>query len=109
MLDPSIAAAARPYRMIHHAPLTPMPSPGHCLCPRCKTWVMARKAHWGWKAAEISFWLSCPIALLVLKGFGIVAVPFILMFAGGLAGPLRSIAGAEPQCPSCRCYLTPAE
>jgi hypothetical protein len=81
------------------------PSPKHWPCERCRHWVLPRRAHWGWRAGEIGFWLFVPIALFVLKGAGVVAMPLILLFVGGLAGPLREKASADPRCPLCRCYL----
>ncbi len=92
--------------MLPRTPAALAPSRHHCLCPRCKDWVRPDRPHWGWRAAEIAFWASCPAALMVLKGLGVVAIPFFLLFAGGLAGPLRLIAGAEPRCPRCRVYLS---
>jgi hypothetical protein len=89
-------------------PTTLAPSRDRCLCPRCKDWVRPVRPHWKWRAAEVTFWLSCPVALMALKGFGVIAMPFLLLFAGGLAGPLRGLAGEEPRCPVCRVYLTEA-
>ena len=66
------------------------------------------RAHWGWRVGEVAFWLSCPLALMVLKGFGVFVMPFLFLYAGGLAGPMRRLAGAEPRCPACRVYLTGA-
>jgi hypothetical protein len=82
------------------------PSQDHCLCPRCNDWVRPILPHWKWRVAEVAFWLSCPLALMVLKGFGVVVVPFVILFAGGLAGPLHRMATQEPRCPACRVYLT---
>lgn len=82
------------------------PSVKHWPCERCKGWVLPVKPHWGWRVAEVSFWLSVPGALMVMKGLGVIVMPLLFVFAGGLAGPLRSLAGAEPRCPTCRCYLT---
>lgn len=105
MAQASTAAAVKPYRVIPTAESPTAPSRAHCLCPRCKGWVVAKRPHWGWKAAEYTFWLSCPLALMVMKSAGTVAIPFLLIFAFGLAGPLRSWAGETPSCPSCGCYL----
>lgn len=85
---------------------SPAPSDRHWPCTRCRQWVLPVQPHWGWRAAEVSFWVSVPGALMVLKGLGVIAMPLVLVFAGGLAGPLRELAGAEPRCPTCRCYLT---
>jgi hypothetical protein len=54
---------------------------------------------------EAVFWVSVPLALFVLKGAGVIAMPLILLFVGGLAGPLHELAAREPRCPDCRCYL----
>lgn len=64
------------------------------------------RPHWGWRVAEVGFWLSVPAALMVMKGLGVMVMPMLFLYAGGLAGPLRSLAGAEARCPSCRVYLT---
>lgn len=82
------------------------PSRTHWPCERCRGWVVPVRPHWGWRVAEGCFWLSVPAALMVMKGLGVIVMPFLFLYAGGLAGPLRSIAGAEPRCPTCRCYLT---
>lgn len=92
----------QPYRDV----VEPPPSPKHWRCEACRAWVEPTLPHWGWRAAEVGFWLSTPLALVVLKGLGVVAMPFLLLFAGGLAGPLRSMAVVEPKCPTCRRYLT---
>lgn len=65
------------------------------------------RSHWGWRAAEVAFWISVPGALMVMKGLGVMVMPFLFLYAGGLAGPLRRKAGAEARCPGCRCYLSP--
>lgn len=83
------------------------PSPKHLPCNRCKHWVVPVRPHWGWRAAEVTFWASIPAALMAMKTVGPIGIPFLLIFAGGLAGPLRNEAGAEPTCPVCRCCLSP--
>ncbi|MDP3277183.1 MAG: hypothetical protein Q8Q09_18470 [Deltaproteobacteria bacterium] len=58
-----------------------------------------------WRVAEWTFWLSTPVILFVLKGFGVIAIPFLFMFAFGLAGPLRELAGEDPRCPQCNRFM----
>lgn len=106
MTNPAADATVHPYRAIPLEETTTAPSPAHCLCPRCRGWVVAKRPHWAWKLAEMAFWVSCPLALMVMKSLGAVAVPFLLIFAFGLAGPLRAWASETPSCPSCGCYLT---
>jgi len=43
---------------------------------------------------------------MVMKGLGVMVMPMLFLYAGGLAGPLRTRAGAEARCPACRVYLT---
>lgn len=81
------------------------PSRRHCHCERCQAWVLPMRPHWGWRVAEVSFWLSCVVALWAMKGLGVVGIPFLFLFAGGLAGPLRALAGADVKCPACGCFL----
>jgi hypothetical protein len=81
------------------------PSHDHWFCERCHQWVIPNKPHWGWRVAEGMFWGSMPIAIFVLKGFGMIAIPFVLFFAGALAGPLREAAGADARCPHCNRYI----
>ncbi len=88
--------------------LPPSPSPRHAHCGACRRWILPVRTHWSWKAAEIGFWIGTPGLLAVLKGFGVVAMPFMLLIAGGLAGPLRERAGEDPRCPDCRRYLAPS-
>lgn len=87
--------------------LAPRPSPEHWHCEPCGEWVLPNKPHWKWKAAEITFWLSVPFLIFVLKGFGIIAIPLILFMTGALAGPLREEAGADAHCPKCNKYIFP--
>lgn len=81
------------------------PTPAHWFCEPCNKWVLPNKPHWKWRAAEIVFWLSMPLAIFVLKAFGMIAIPFMLFFTGALAGPLREQAGADARCPHCRKYV----
>lgn len=66
---------------------------------------MPIKPHWKWRAAEVAFWGSMPVTIFVLKGFGMIAIPFILFFTGALAGPLHEQASADARCPKCRRYI----
>ncbi len=86
---------------------TPRPSVAHWHCEPCAKWVVPNRPHWKWRAAEAVFWLSIPFAIFVLKGFGIIAIPFILFFTGALAGPLREQAGADARCPHCNKFIFP--
>jgi hypothetical protein len=81
------------------------PSHDHWFCEPCNQWVIPNKPHWKWRVAECAFWGSMPITIFVLKGFGMIAIPFILFFTGALAGPLREEAGADARCPHCKKFI----
>ena len=88
-------------------PVGSAPSRRHAHCGACARWVLPTRPHWGWRVAEVGFWIGTPGLLVVLKGFGVVAMPFMLLIAGGLAGPLRERAGDDPRCPECRRFIGP--
>lgn len=83
----------------------PAPSRHHWHCEHCQAWVLPVRPHWGWRTAEVAFWLSIPVALMMMKFVGPVGIPFLLVYAGGLTGPLRSAAGAESLCPDCERFV----
>lgn len=96
-----------PYRVALDLPIpAPAPSRRHRHCVRCAAWVLPKRAHPGWRIAEVSSWVFTALLLLpASKGPWMVLLPLNCVMGLGLFGPLRAKAHVEPRCPHCMRYV----